>query len=270
MKTIIANWKMNNSFEYAEYWLEKVSNHINNEKYKIILAPPTIMIDHIDEILMNSELERLENASKNVGELDEKELEELMSEIRDISISGQDCHHQEKGAFTGDVSAKMLSEAGCEYVIIGHSERRKHHFEQDKVILEKVKSSLKENLIPILCIGENLEVRNNVAHIEFIRSQLENNIPKDLEIKDLIIAYEPIWSIGTGKVPANDEIAEIAVYIKNHVYDNFPNIKNYKILYGGSVKAENASIVNIANIDGFLVGGASVDDKSFIDILNKI
>ena len=260
---------MNNSFEYAEYWLEKVSNHINNEKYKIILAPPTIMIDHIDEILMNSELERLENASKNVRELDEKELEELMSEIRDLSISGQDCHYQEKGAFTGDVSAKMLSEAGCEYVIIGHSERRKYHFEQDKIILEKVKSSLKENLIPILCVGENLQVRNNVAHIEFIRSQLENNIPKDLEIKDLIIAYEPIWSIGTGKLPSKDELISTTAYIKSVLAGIFK--KNIPpVLYGGSIDESSIKIFkDIRILDGFLIGGASKSSKKFIDIIKN-
>jgi triosephosphate isomerase len=260
---------MNNSFEYAEYWIEKILNKLNN-KYKIILAPPSIMIDHIDEILMNNELEKLEKASKNIEELEEEELEKLMSKIRHIFVAGQDCHHQEKGAFTGDISAKMLSEAGCEYVIIGHSERRQYHFEKDQIILSKVKIALKENLIPILCIGENLEVRENVSHIEFVKSQLNSNIPKDINIKNIIIAYEPIWSIGTGKIPTNDEIAQIAKFIKEYIGNNFSNIENFQILYGGSVKSENANIANIANIDGFLVGGASVEAESFIKILEKI
>jgi triosephosphate isomerase (TIM) len=270
MKTIIANWKMNNSFEYAEYWLEKILNHSQNDKYKIILSPPAIMIDHIDEILMNYELEKLETVIDDIEETPEEELEKLMSEIRNIAISGQDCHYQEKGAFTGDISAKMLSESGCEYVIIGHSERRQYHFENDEIILKKLQASLKENLTPILCIGENLEVRENIAHIEFVKNQLENNIPKNQEIENLIIAYEPIWSIGTGKVPTDNEIAEIAKYIKNYIGDNFKNVKNYQILYGGSVKAANAHIANIENIDGFLVGGASVEAESFIDILKNI
>ena len=123
MKIIIANWKMNNSFEYAEYWIEKVSNHISN-KYKIILAPPAIMIDHIDESLLNMELEKMEKMNQNIEDLTEAEIEKMASNMRDISIAGQDCHYQENGAFTGDISAKMLLEAGCEYVIIGHSERR--------------------------------------------------------------------------------------------------------------------------------------------------
>ncbi|MDB2550737.1 triose-phosphate isomerase, partial [Rickettsiales bacterium] len=244
--------------------------NINNKKYKIILAPPSIMIDHIDEILMNHELERLEKASKNIDDLEEDELENLMSKMRYISISGQDCHYQEKGAFTGDISSKMLSEAGCEYVIIGHSERRQYHYEKNNVILAKLRSALKEKLIPILCIGENLEIRENISHIEFIKNQLENNIPKNQEINNILIAYEPIWSIGTGKIPTNDEIAEIAQFIKNHIDINFKNIKNYQILYGGSVKAQNVQIANIKNIDGFLVGGASVDAEDFINILNKL
>ena len=269
MKIIIANWKMNNSFEYAEYWIEKVSNHISN-KYKIILAPPAIMIDHIDESLLNMELEKMEKMNQNIEDLTEAEIEKMASNMRDISIAGQDCHYQENGAFTGDISAKMLLEAGCEYVIIGHSERRSYHFESDKVILAKLKSALSSGLKPILCIGENEEVRENVAHIEFVKNQLENNIPKNLEIENLIIAYEPIWSIGTGKVPTSDEIAEIARYIKNHMDDNFSNVKKYQILYGGSVKAENTKIADIENNAGFLVGGASIKAEDFIEILEKI
>lgn len=261
---------MNSSFEYAEYWLEKILNHIKDNKYKIILSPPAIMIDHIDEILMNYELEKLEATIDDVEGTSEEELEKLMSEIRNISISGQDCHYQQQGAFTGDISAKMLYESGCEYVIIGHSERRQYHFESDEIILKKLQAALTENLTPILCIGENLEVRENVSHIEFIKNQLENNIPKNQEIANLIIAYEPIWSIGTGKIPTDNEIAEISKYIKNYLSNNFKNVKNYQILYGGSVKAANAHIANIENIDGFLVGGASIEAESFIEILNNL
>jgi triosephosphate isomerase len=269
MKTIIANWKMNNSFEYAEYWIEKVSAKISN-KYKIILAPPSIMIDHIDEYLLNMELEKVEKMNQNIEDLSEEELEKITSSMRDISLAGQDCHHEESGAFTGDISAKMLAESGSEYVIIGHSERRSYHFEEDEIILSKLRSALIAGLNPILCIGENKEVRQNVAHIEFVRNQLENNVPKGLEIENLIIAYEPIWSIGTGKVPTFDEIAEVASCIKLCMESNFQNVKNYQILYGGSVKEENISIANIENIDGFLVGAASIDAEDFIKILDKI
>ena len=270
MKIIIANWKMNNSFDYSEYWIEKVRENLNNTKYKIILSPPTIMIDHIDELLLDKELEKMEKMNTDIENISEAEIEKISLGIRDISIAGQDCHYRDSGAFTGDVSPKLLAEAGCQYVIIGHSERRKYHHESDKVILEKVKNALKNNLIPILCIGESDEIRSNLGHIEFIKNQLQNNLAHDININNIIIAYEPIWSIGTGKVPTDQQIAEISEYIKCYIGDNFPNIKNFNILYGGSVNENNAHIVNIPNIDGFLIGGASVLAEDFIKILKKI
>jgi len=264
---IIANWKMNNSFDEAESWLESFNEKISNEENlpDIVVCPPAILIDYMDELLLNSELEALENKGNNIDELEEKEIEKLAAKIRKVQIGGQDCHAQINGAFTGDISAKTLKDAGCNYVILGHSERRQYHFESDETVNAKVKTALENNLMPILCIGESLEIREENKYLDFIKKQIDGSIPQNIEIENLIIAYEPIWSIGTGKIPSIAQIDEMANFIKDEVEKNKNiKVKNSKILYGGSTNSKNAKeIMAVKNISGMLVGGASLKADEF-------
>jgi triosephosphate isomerase len=160
----------------------------------------------------------------------------------------------------------MLQDAGCKYVILGHSERRCNHNENSSLIALKIASAVKQNLIPILCVGEDKSHRDSGKYAEFIKEQLKSSIPENLEIDNLIIAYEPIWSIGTGILPQISEIEEISRLIKEFV-QNSKNINNFKVIYGGSVKKDNSSeVLSGNNIDGLLVGGASLDANEFFDI----
>lgn len=264
---IIANWKMNNSFDEAEIWLksfEEKLKHVNNLP-EIVVCPPAILIDYLDELMLDSELEILEKRGQIIDELDDEEIEILTAKIRKINLGGQDCHFEENGAFTGDISAKALSDAGCKYVILGHCERRKYHYESDEIVNKKCQTALKNGLIPVVCIGETLEIREKKQHLEFVRNQILHSIPKSLEIKDLIIAYEPVWSIGTGVVPTIDEIAEMVNFIKGEITKNTEfKISNLKILYGGSTNQNNtAKIMKIDNVSGLLVGGSSLKAEEF-------
>ena len=268
-KIIIANWKMNNSFDEAEIWLQNFSKKlalIKEDSVQIILCPSFILLDHLDGLLMDEELRRLQKMHGNIDDLSEDELEKKIFNIRQIHLGGQNCHAEKDGAFTGEISAIMLKDCGCEYVILGHSERRQYFNESDQLIAKKINAALEVDLTPILCIGESKELRQNNSYLDFIGKQIENNITANLEIDNLIIAYEPIWSIGTGLVPTTNQIEEVAEFINSKISLN-KNIKNFAILYGGSVKKENsAGILAIKNIDGLLVGGASLKAEEFFEI----
>ncbi len=264
---IIANWKMNQSFDDVEVWLNLFKSEIRKEENlpEIVLCPPAILIDYADELLLSNELDILEDKGNNIDDLEEKEISKLAMDIRRVNIGGQDCGYEEKGAFTGDISAKMLHDAGCNYVILGHSERRQNHFETNEVVNKKVQVALKNKLIPILCIGESLDLREGDKYLDFIKEQIANSIPQNIDIENLIIAYEPIWSIGTGKIPSKDQINEMADFIKNEVEKNKKfKINNLRILYGGSTNKDNTKeIMSVKNISGMLVGGASLKAQEF-------
>ncbi len=268
---IIANWKMNKSFDDVEPWLSDFKSNIkkNSNSCDVVLCPPAILLDYVDELLLSEELDILEEKGKNIDDLSEDELEKLTSGIRIINLGGQDCAAKEEGAFTGDISAKMLKDAGCKYVIIGHSERRQYHFESNDIVKNKALTALHSNLTPILCIGESLELRQERKYLDFIKEQINGSIPKNIEIDDLIVAYEPIWSIGTGKIPSVSDISEVADFIYNEISQNkeFSKVKNIRVLYGGSVNLENsAEILAINNISGLLIGGASLKGDIFAKI----
>ena len=196
-------------------------------------------------------------------------MEKLIANIRLINLGGQDCHHQDKGSFTGDISAKMLKDAGAYYVILGHSERRKHHLELDQIIAKKITASVQQDLAPILCVGESKEQRENNQFHDFIANQLENSLPKNLSIKKLIVAYEPVWSIGSGLIPTVEQIEEVSSLIKNQLQKN-KNIAEFKIIYGGSVdKGNSGMILKAKNVDGLLVGGSSLKDQDFFEIIQS-
>jgi triosephosphate isomerase len=186
-----------------------------------------------------------------------------------FAIGGQDVHQAEKGAHTGCTSASMLLDAGASLTIVGHSERRDAQRESDSDVKDKAEAGLRSGLDVILCVGESLDVREQGGAIPTVTAQLDNSLPQDLEGAELAIAYEPIWAIGTGKIPTLAEIAEMHAAIRAKLVERFGEAgAKIRILYGGSVKGSNAAeIFGIADVDGALVGGASLKTADFIPIV---
>ena len=188
----------------------------------------------------------------------------------DLSIGGQDVHHAEKGAHTGCTSARMLRDAGARLTIVGHSERREAQRESDADVKAKAEAALSVGLDAILCVGESFEVRGRGEAVSTVARQLDGSLPSRLRAETaLAIAYEPIWAIGTGKIPTIAEIAEMHAAIRARLERHYGDRgRAVRILYGGSVKASNASeIFAVANVDGALVGGASLKAADFIPIV---
>ena len=234
----IANWKMFGglkSINSLHKVLKFFKNFKKNKSIKIIYCPPSTLIRPMSKKLVNSNIE----------------------------VGAQNCHEQEKsGAFTGSVNSAMLKSVGAKYVILGHSENRQSG-ETDKLINLKIKSALKSGLKVIFCIGETLkEKRKRVTKKVLIR-QINLGLNEIRNKNNIIVAYEPVWSIGTGVIPKNNELYETINFLKR-------KIKKNKILYGGSVNEKNIEqLKSIDNLDGYLIGGASQDPKKFIDIIKK-
>ena len=232
---IAANWKMNLDKKSINFFIEHLRDCKFSDDINVCIFPPTIYINFLNELINNLP----------------------------ISIGGQNCHNKSLGAYTGEVSAASLKEFGCDYVILGHSERRIYNKETNQSIKKCAQFGIKSSLSPIICVGENLGQRENGKAIEFIEKQIIDCLPEDFE--ELIIAYEPIWSIGTGKIPLQSEIREMHKNIKEIVFSK--SKKNVKVLYGGSVNEQNIQeILSVNNVDGVLVGGASLKIKDFLAI----
>jgi triosephosphate isomerase len=189
----------------------------------------------------------------------------------DLTYGAQDVSAHEKGAYTGEVSALMLAKLGCTYVLAGHSERREHHGEDDALVNAKVKAAFKEELTPILCVGEGLEIRQAQEHLSHTLSQLEGALEKVSaeQARQIVIAYEPVWAIGTGEVATPDDAQEVCGAIRTRLAELYSGdlADQVRVLYGGSVKSDNiAGIMAEPDIDGALVGGASLDAGEFIKI----
>ena len=234
----IANWKMFgslNSLKSLDKFIKFFKNFKKNTYSKIIYCPPTTLINPMTKKLKKTQ----------------------------IQIGAQNCHeNQNYGAFTGSINAKMLKSVGATYVIIGHSENRQEG-ETDKLINNKIKSALKSGLKVIFCIGETLKEKKTKKTKKLLSKQIKLGLNKIKNRKSIIIAYEPIWSIGSGLIPKKKELFETINFIKKKA-------KNYKVLYGGSVNPKNINLLNlINNIDGYMIGGASQDPKKFIDIIKK-
>ena len=234
----IANWKMFGGLNSLNS-LHKVNNFLKkfrkNRLSKIVYCPPNTLIRPMSKKLKNSKIE----------------------------VGAQNCHEQESyGAFTGSVNSTMLKNVGARYVIVGHSENRQNG-ETDKLINVKVKSALKSGLKVIFCIGETLQQKRNKTTKKILNKQIQIGLNKIKNKNKVLIAYEPVWSIGTGLIPKSEELFNIVNFIKK-------KIRNSKVLYGGSVNPKNINeLKSISNIDGFLIGGASQDSKKFIDIIKK-
>jgi len=181
-----------------------------------------------------------------------------------IAVGGQDCHTKLSGAHTGDVAAAMLADCGCRYVIVGHSERRADHGESSELVAAKAKAAHEAGLIAIVCVGETEAERDRGATLNVISSQLEGSVPADAEATNLVIAYEPVWAIGTGRTPTPDDVATVHVHIRGLLKAWFKDGAEMRILYGGSVKGSNAaSLMHVPEVNGALVGGASLKADEF-------
>ncbi len=188
-----------------------------------------------------------------------------------FDIGGQDCHTETGGAHTGDISAQMLADAGANYVITGHSERRADHGETDVIVAAKSTAAHEAGLTAVICIGETLDERESGATLEVIDTQLAGSIPDQTTAQNTVIAYEPVWAIGTGKVPTLDQIGEVHSHIRARLSERFADSADIRLLYGGSVKGSNAAdIFAVANVDGALVGGASLKADDFSPIITAL
>ncbi|GAB4354626.1 MAG: triose-phosphate isomerase [Oricola sp.] len=189
-----------------------------------------------------------------------------------LAIGGEDCHAAESGAHTGDVSAEMLADAGATAVIVGHSERRTDHGETDADVAAKAKAAWRARLTAIICVGETREEREAGRAEQVVGTQLAGSVPDAMTAATTVIAYEPVWAIGTGLVPSSDDIEAMHAFIRKTLTDRFGSEgAEVRILYGGSVKPSNAAeIFQIANVDGGLVGGASLKASDFLAICEGI
>ncbi|MGZ9756780.1 triose-phosphate isomerase [Mycoplasma sp. 4423] len=239
-KLIIGNWKMNKTYSESKEFFEKFGDWYfsNNE-----LLPKNIEFG-------------IAVPAANLCSF-------VVNTVEKFRLAAQDCSPYESGAYTGDTSASMLIDLDVSYVILGHSERRKYHFETDELVNVKAKQVISYHLKPIICVGETFEQYQAGQTKEVIKKQLEVSL-KDLDLKKVVIAYEPIWAIGTGKVATPEIAQDICKYI--HEITS----KDVVVQYGGSVTPSNiAELSKQPDINGFLVGGASLELKSFIDLLKN-
>ena len=240
-KIAAGNWKMNGtSAALAE--LEKMATGLPEAAPEVVICPPAPLLFRAVEKV------------RGTG----------------ISIGAQDCHMQASGAFTGDVSADMIADTGATFVIVGHSERREAHKESNSNVRDKAEAAHAAGLTPIICIGEALEDREANNTLDIIGGQLAGSLPDAVSADNPIVAYEPIWAIGTGKVPSLEQIIEVHDFIRARLVQRFGAAIGdaVPLLYGGSVKAENAaSIFKAENVDGALVGGASLKADDFTPII---
>ncbi|MBX6367943.1 MAG: triose-phosphate isomerase [Rhodospirillales bacterium] len=181
-----------------------------------------------------------------------------------VLLGAQDCHAKPKGAHTGDISALMLRDAGCRFVIVGHSERRADHGETDAMVRAKAEAARAAGLVPIICVGETEAERDAGKTLEVVGRQIAGSVPDGLAPESLVIAYEPVWAIGTGRTPTPDDVADVHAYIRKRLAERVAAAEGVRILYGGSMKPGNAKeLLAVENVDGGLIGGASLVATDF-------
>ena len=187
-----------------------------------------------------------------------------------MQVGGQDFHREESGAHTGDISAEMLADLGASAVIVGHSERRADHGETNDVVQHKAEAAWRAGLMAIICVGETEAQRDDGEALSVVVSQIENSAPEGATARNTVIAYEPVWAIGTGRTPTAEDVAEMHAEIRRTLKSLFGNeAQAMRILYGGSVKPGNAAeLMSVENVDGALVGGASLKAADFMGIIN--
>jgi len=246
-KIVAGNWKMNNDLNESIELVNEIKKILlNREDVKVIVAPPFTALDRVSQLLSGT----------NIG------------------LSAQNMCYEDSGAFTGAISAKMLKSVGCEYVILGHSERRTLFGETNSDINKKLKKAISEGLIPIFCIGETLEERESGKMKKVIKKQIKKGLkeisPENFE--GTIVAYEPVWAIGTGKTATPEQAQEVHAFIRKLLKEMYSESLSEStiIQYGGSVKPENAGeLMGQLDIDGALVGGACLKADSFANIVKN-
>lgn len=247
-KIVAGNWKMNHSFHEATALLAQLLEHTEEfpKKAEVIICPPALYI---------------RSFSKEAGKL--------------MAIGAQNCHWENEGAYTGEVSAEMVKSSGATYVILGHSERRQLFGETDEVVSKKVKSALAVSLNVIFCCGESKEIREDGNHFALVEQQVKTALfdLSEADLKKIVIAYEPVWAIGTGLTATPDQAQEMHKFIRDLIRQKFGDAcaNAMRILYGGSVNPENANSLFVCpDVDGGLVGGASLKLSTFLPIIKAI
>ncbi|MFO1243316.1 MAG: triose-phosphate isomerase [Rickettsiales bacterium] len=242
MKYIVGNWKMHGTAAEGQALAAGIADAAAQyqEHAKVVLCPPATLIAQAAWWLKG----------------------------RPVALGGQDCHTEDKGAFTGDVSAAMLKDAGAKYVIVGHSERRQHHGETNEIVRKKAEAAVAAGLVPILCIGETLEDRETGRTNTVLMEQVAASLPQQTG-PYILIAYEPVWAIGTGRTPSFQDIDDAQQAILGYLTgERKLGQDKVCVLYGGSVKPDNAKdILKLASVGGVLVGGASLKSKDFSEII---
>jgi triosephosphate isomerase len=250
-KIIAGNWKMNKNLEEGLALVSEASNMIKDEyngKAKIVFIPPFIHLNAISKML---------EAYPNQY------------------VGAQNCSNHESGAYTGEISAAMIKSCGANYVVIGHSERRQYFNEHNQWLAQKIDTCLKHDLSPIYCCGETLEEREANKHFDVIEKQISEglfHLNADAMLK-VVIAYEPVWAIGTGKTASTAQAQEVHAFIRGIITNKFGKVvaEQITIQYGGSVKPENAAeLFSAPDIDGALIGGAALQSRSFTDIVKAM
>lgn len=235
---IVGNWKMNGTTRDSRELVQALLDKVDANGPEIVVCPPFTQLALLNQALAPSP----------------------------IGLGAQDCHKDVSGAHTGDIAPPMLTELGVSHVILGHSERRQEHGELDETVREKAVAASKAGLTPIVCIGETEDQRESGDHFDTLGWQIKGSLPDGFND---IVAYEPIWAIGTGRAATTDEIAETMTFLRQELVRQFGEAgKNIKILYGGSVNDKNAaSILSLADVAGALVGGASLKADAFLSII---
>lgn len=250
-KIIAGNWKMNKNLEEGLALASEVSNMVNDEYHgsaEVVLIPPFLHVASISK---------------------------LTSGMPKMHTGAQNCSNHKSGAYTGEISADMIKSTGATFVIIGHSERRQYFGEHNDWLAKKVDAALEAGLTPIYCCGETLEEREANTHFDILKSQISEGLfhLNETQIQQVVIAYEPVWAIGTGKTASTAQAQEIHAFIRNLITEKYSAAvaQEITIQYGGSVKPENAAeLFSAPDIDGALVGGAALQSRSFTDIVKAM
>ena len=239
-KLIVANWKMNELRAEAESLATSVAAEAPSCGADIVICPPFTVLTVVGQDLAGSP----------------------------VALGGQDCHPEEKGAFTGDISAQMLRDVGASYVIVGHSERRAHYKESNEFVAAKAAAALRAGLKPIICVGETADIRQAGNAEAYVSGQLRASLPDLDDTQGIVVAYEPVWAIGTGQTCSREQIVSMHGALRDALKTCRRSLSGTLILYGGSVKPENAAqILRLPDVDGALVGGASLEARSFLGIV---
>lgn len=242
---VAGNWKMHNTVQESVALAKAIKDGVVGiKKTEVVLAPPFTALYSVHDVIQGSA----------------------------ISLSSQNVFYEDKGAYTGEVSPGMLKDVGCTYVIIGHSERRKYFHDRDEDVNLKVKKVLATGLKPIVCVGETEEERTKGITEFVVGVQVKKALYEISSLSDIVIAYEPVWAIGTGKVATPIEAEEVHRFIRGVLSEAYSGAsKDVRILYGGSVTPDNISeLIDMEDIDGALVGGASLKPDTFLGIIRKV